>query len=63
MRAAREQQAFLRVYCIWYRKNERPKSAREFEERDGNSWIIRQVQVIEWETPQAMEVGMERDLE
>jgi hypothetical protein len=67
MGTAREQQAFLGVYCIWYRESERPKSAREYEEMDGEFWIMRQLQwrpevgeVIEWEDiPEGMEVGME----
>ncbi|KAL2040841.1 hypothetical protein N7G274_006299 [Stereocaulon virgatum] len=67
MGAAGEQQAFLGVYCIWYRETERPKSAREYEEMDGEFWILRQVQwrpevgeVIEWEDiPEGMEEGME----
>ena len=44
MGAAREQQAFLGVYCIWYREMEKPKSATEYEEMEGEFWIMRQVQ-------------------
>ena len=69
MGAAKEQQAFLGVYCIWYRENDRPKSAREYEAMDGEFWITRQVQwrpevgeLIEWEdVPEGMDVGMEEE--
>ncbi len=61
------QQALCGVYCIWYQETDRPRTAKEYIEAEGEFWILRQLQwrpeageMIEYENvPEAMEEAME----
>ena len=61
------QQALCGVYCIWYQATDRPKTAKEYIEAEGEFWILRQLQwkpeageTIEYENvPEGMEEAME----
>ncbi len=61
------QQALCGVYCIWYQETDRPRTAKEYIEAEGEFWILRQLQwkpeageTIEYENvPEGMEEAME----
>ena len=61
------QQALCGVYCLWYQETERPRTAKEYIEAEGEFWILRQLQwkpeageMIEYENvPEGMEEAME----
>lgn len=62
------QQALCGVYCIWYFPTEdRPKTAKEYIDAEGESWIVRQLQwrpeVGEMVVYEDVPVGMEEAME
>ena len=69
MSAAKDQESFLGVYCIWYKEMKRPSDPKQWLDMDGDFFLMKQLQwmpaagetVVYEDVPEGMEVGMERE--